>query len=86
MWTFAPERVMDTKGLHGLHRRRHILIVYSVFSYDVQMFDGQRGETGWKMKYGGGNLVFTQSSYSCMGYTVAHSPRAGFYLTCIRST
>lgn len=53
------------------------LIVYSVLGYDAQIFDGQRGETGWKMKYGVENLVFTQSSYSCMGYTVAHSPRPG---------
>lgn len=41
MWTFAPERVMDSWDSIRLHRRRRILIVYSVFDYDVQIFDGQ---------------------------------------------
>ncbi|KAL6801777.1 hypothetical protein J3E68DRAFT_394360 [Trichoderma sp. SZMC 28012] len=41
MWTFAPERVMDSLKLHRLHRRRRILIVYSVLGYDVQIFNGQ---------------------------------------------
>ncbi len=41
MWTFAPERVMDAKDSIDSIVDGIFLSCNSVFSYDVQIFDGQ---------------------------------------------